>query len=66
MVSATTGVRGRVLVAEDERAVRSLRTKVDADPPLPSWLVTVRGQGYTFTRRRERTGRDSGSGPDPV
>jgi two-component system, OmpR family, response regulator VicR len=33
--------------------VRHLREKLEADPALPRWLVTVRGAGYMFT---EKTG----------
>jgi DNA-binding response OmpR family regulator len=31
--------------------VRHLREKLEADPALPRWLVTVRGAGYMFTQK---------------
>jgi DNA-binding response OmpR family regulator len=31
--------------------VRHLREKLESDPALPRWLVTVRGAGYMFTQK---------------
>ena len=31
--------------------VRHLREKLEGDPAIPRWLVTVRGAGYMFTQR---------------
>ncbi len=33
--------------------VRHLREKLEGDPAIPRWLLTVRGAGYMFTQRTE-------------
>lgn len=41
-----------------EVAVRRLREKIETDPSLPSYLVTVRGAGYKFALERATVAED--------
>lgn len=34
--------------------IRRIRTKIEVDPLLPQWIVTCRGVGYRFDRRRRQ------------
>ena len=46
--------------------VRRLRTKIEDDPERPRWLLTVRGVGYRFERRRSARGEDAAAPASPA